>query len=819
MDLQKHEVTWEKLRWHCPPEDLPFECTDELVPLQEFIGQDRALRSLEFGLGVDRSGYNLFLTGLTGTGKASAIQSHLQKLITQRQREGYSYTLYDWCYVHNFTDPDRSRVLKLPQGKGKVLKQQMEDLVKRLKEEVPRAFSGEDYESQRKEIVERGQARHQSLLQELDMEARREGFTVQLSPMGAMLFPTSDGRPMTREEYAALEEEKRQKLEARRAELLKRVETAFELAHAAQKATEDKVKELDRKVGGFAIGAPFALLLKEFRDFPEVCQFLEEARTYTLDNLELFREPEAAAAAAQTQAPWLAMRQRDPFLAYAINVFVDNSQAQGPPIVIEPNPNWGNIFGKIERHAFMGAYFSDHTLLKPGAVQLANGGYLVLNIRDVLMNPGVWEGLKRLIRTKEARLEDPLEQFGFLAPMGLRPQPVPIELKVVITGDELFYRLLSLYDEDFWEMFKVKADFDYQIARNRENLAAYGAFVCGCCQAEKLLPFEQGAVARVAEQGARMVADQEKLSSRFGQIKDLLIEADYWARKDGKPRVMGEHVHKAIEEKIYRLNLMAERVRRLIAEGTLMVDVDGAVVGQVNGLSVYDLGDFSFGRPSRITARTFSGRAGVLNIERESQLSGRIHDKGVLILSGHLGWRYAQDKPLSLSASLCFEQSYEGVEGDSASSAELYALLSSLADLPISQSLAVTGSVNQKGEVQPIGGANQKIEGFYDVCQAKGLTGRQGVLIPHQNLRNLMLREDVVAAVKKGKFHIYAVKTVDEGMEILTGVAAGEKGADGNYPEGTINHRVDQRLRELAKTLRGYAPPSEAVPGPEKPEK
>lgn len=380
-----------------------------------------------------------------------------------------------------------------------------------------------------------------------------------------------------------------------------------------------------------------------------------------------------------------------------------------------------------------------------------------------------------------------------------------MDIKVIVMGDEAFYRLLSTYDqEDFWEMFKVKAEFDYQIDLTPENIYSYASFICGTCKSEGLLPFDRTGVARVAEYGARLVADQTKLSSRFGQIKDVLIEADYWARKEGSPLVRGEHVKKALDQKVYRLNLIEERIRRLIAEGTLMVDVDGEVVGQVNGLVVYDLGDFSFGRPVRITAKTFAGRRGVINIERETQLSGRIHDKGVLILSGYLGWKYAQDKPLSLSASLCFEQSYEGVEGDSASSTELYAILSSLSDLPIKQGIAVTGSVNQKGEVQPIGGVNQKIEGHYDVCKVKGLTGNQGVIIPHQNVKNLMLREDVVEAVQEGRFHIYAVRTIDEGIEILTGVPAGERRPDGTYPEGTVNYLVDRRLKELAQSLRGF---------------
>jgi len=458
----------------------------------------------------------------------------------------------------------------------------------------------------------------------------------------------------------------------------------------------------------------------------------------------------------------------------------------------------------IERKAYMGTYASDHTMIKAGAVQLANCGYLILNMRDVLMNQGVWEGLKRVIRTKEVRVEDPWEQMGFMTPQGMKPQPMPVDLKIVVMGDDYIYQLLMQYDEDFWEMFKVKADFDSQMERTDENMKSYTCFIRNCCDAEKLLPFDRSGVAKVLEHAVRATSDQERLSARFGQMKDMLVESDYWARTAESGMITGEHVEKAVREKIHRLDLVAEHILRMIKQGTLMVDVTGAVEGQVNGLAVFDLGIFSFGRPNRITAKTFLGRRGVINIERESQLSGSIHDKGVLILSGYLGSKYAQDKPLSLSASICFEQSYSGIEGDSASSTELYAILSSLSGLPVRQNIAVTGSVNQKGEVQPIGGANQKIEGFYDVCKAKGLTGDQGVMIPQQNIRHLMLREDVVKAVQDGQFHIYSVRTIDEGVGILTGVAAGERQTDGTYPEDTVNYLVDRKLREYAERMKGY---------------
>jgi predicted ATP-dependent protease len=803
VDIDSFRVPVEKLRWRCAPESFDFECTDELTPLQEFVGQDRAIQALEFGLMVDKPGYNIFVTGLTGTGRASAIKAHLETIIAEKAKGKQDFEPDDWCYVLNFTDPDRPHVIQLPKGKGKALRAQMEELLTRLREEITKAFAGEEYEARRKEIVEESQARNRQLFQELEAEARKEGFALQPSPMGLLLVPLIENHPASQAEFMALDEKLRRAIESKRLEVMKRMEGTFQTVQALEKETADRLRNLDQTMVERVISGPFEALVAQYPDFPQVVQYINDTKAYTLDNIGLFREQEPQPSPPFPGAP--GTRERDPFLAFKVNVFVDNSEAAGPPIIIESHPTWGNMFGKIERRPLMGAYFTDHTMLKAGSVSLANGGYLVLNARDVLTSPGVWEGLKRVIKNKELRLEDPFEQFGFIVPQGLKPQPIPTEVKVVVIGDQMLYQLLSFYDEDTWEIFKVRADFDYQIGRTEDNLQAYASFICGCCQSEGLAHFHRSAVARVVEYAARLVADQQKLSSRFGQIKDLLIEADYWARKEGKDRVYGEHVQRALEAKVYRSSLLAERIRELIAEGTLMVDVDGATPGQVNGLSVYDLGDFSFGKPSRITARTFMGRAGVINIERESQLSGRTHDKGVLILSGYLGFKYAQDKPLSLSASLCFEQSYEGVEGDSASSTELYATLSSLADVPLRQDIAVTGSVNQRGEVQPIGGVNQKIEGFFDVCQAKGLTGRQGVLIPHQNIKNLMLRDDVVEAVSQGQFHIYAVKSIDQGIEVLSGVEAGEKAADGFYPEGSINYRVDKRLRELAEGLRGFA--------------
>jgi predicted ATP-dependent protease len=533
-----------------------------------------------------------------------------------------------------------------------------------------------------------------------------------------------------------------------------------------------------------------------------VLKFLELLQNFTLSYLHIFRD----LSETPQQLPQLLPYQRlqDPFLPFKINVFVDNAPLEDPPIILETHPNWSNLFGKIERRAFMGAYFSDHTMLKSGSLHQANGGYIIMYFRDLISNPGVWEGLKRTLKNQEIRLEDPFEQFGIIAPQGLRPDPLPFDAKVIIIGDEYYYRALTLLDEDFRDLFKIKADFDYQIQREEEVLHSFACFVNNCCKEEGLLPFDRTGVAKVLEYGARAVSHQKKLSSQFGFMKDILVEADFWAREEGADRVYAPHVQKTLQERKKRLSLIADRLQEAILEDVLLIDTQGKVVGQINGLAVYDLGDYSFGRPSRITARTYLGKQGVVSIERESRLSGRIHDKGVLILGGYLGYKYAQNKPLSVAASICFEQSYEGVEGDSASLAETCAVLSSLAEVPIRQDIAVTGSINQKGEVQAIGGVNQKIEGFFRTAQGKGLTKEQGVIIPRSNIQNLMLEEEVVEAVREGKFHIYAVSAVDQAMEILTGLPAGEKKPDGTFEEGTLNYLVDEKLAKTVELLRSF---------------
>jgi lon-related putative ATP-dependent protease len=797
----KYEIAVNELNWRCDLSLLPFTCTADMTPLEDFIGQERAMRAIEFGLGVNKPGFNIFVTGLTGTGKTSIIKAFLNK-VTGKQAAPAEDAAQpeDWCYIYNFTDPDRPRTLRIRRGWGKILKADMEQLVQYLQREAKKMFESDEFSGQRQGMIEQLQKRQQEMMEALMAEASAGGFVLRMTPSGIVLLPTKDAKPMQETEFLALTAGERKGLEEKRAEIEKRVEETLREGKKLEREISERLEGLEKQSGEYLVRMPFADLKEKYAAHPGVPNYLDDTRAHVLKNLQKFRGGEAPATPMQMTA-----EPSDPFLPYRVNVFVDNSGTQGPPIVVETNPNYHNLFGVVEKKPILGGYITDFTLIKAGSISRANGGYLVLYDRDVLANAGVWEALQRVIKNRELRIEEPATFFGWAPPQGLRPEPIPTDTKVIMIGDPYLYRTLAAVDPDFRETFKVKADFNFEADRSPENITAFACFISDYCNREKLRHFEVSGVARVIEDCARRVEDQHKLSTRFSDMADLLIECDYWAGREGAELITAKHVERAIVEKTFRLNLIEKRLQELIDEGTVLVDVDGGAVGQVNGLAVYQLGDFSFGKPSRITVKTFMGRGGIVNIERESKLSGKSHDKGVLILAGYLGSKFAQQRPLSVSASVCFEQSYDGVDGDSASSTELYAILSSLAELPIKQGIAVTGSVNQNGEVQAIGGINQKIEGFFDVCRLKGLTGAQGVLMPRSNLRNLMLRADVIEAVSQGKFHIHAVSNVNEGIEVLTGVAAGERGAEEHYPENSVNGLVEKKLAQYAEQQKQFA--------------
>ncbi len=804
MNLERYEVPVDNLCWRCDPSQFEFQCTKDLAPLREFIGQERAMKAVEFGLNMENNGYNIYVAGLTGTGKTSIVKSYIERVIGEKRTRGETSSLQDWCYLYNFKETDCPSIVSFPQGKGKLFQTRISELLSSMRQELGRTFTSNEYKAERQKTIEESQTQQQKLFEGMANEAHSQGFVLQVTPVGPVLIPMVDNRPMTEQEYLALDDRTKKQIEAKQTDLRKKLRDSFELASKVQQETGERLEKADKQIGSFTVSRLFEGPEKEFSGVPRAIQYLSGLKNYVMESLDLFKGAEEPVNPVLGVPLSQVMGGRNPFLPFEVNVFVDNSETKSIPVIVESNPIFGNVFGKIERRFLFGGYLSDHTMLKPGALNQANGGYLLLSAKDVLVNPGVWPALKRAIRNREVKIEDPFEQFGLIAPQGMRPEPMPINVKIILTGDAYIYQLLATQDEDFWEIFKVKADFDYEIDKTEANVMEYAAFLAGCCEDCEARHFDPSGVAKIIEYSTRMVADQDKLSTRFAQIKDWVEEANYWAKKDNAKYISAKHVQKALDERFFRHNLPEEKIRDMISRGTIMIDVQGAVVGQLNGLSVYSLGDLSFGRPSRITAKTFLGRGGVINIEREAQLSGPTHNKGVMILSGYLGWKYAQDTPLSLSASICFEQSYEGVDGDSASSAELYSILSSISELPLKQNLAVTGSVNQRGEIQPIGGVNQKIEGFFRVCRAKGLTGDQGVLIPYQNIRNLMLREEVVDAVREGKFHVYSAKTIDEGIEILTGIPAGDRQSSGAYPEGTVNYAVSHQLGKMAERLRSF---------------
>ena len=827
MSRKNLELPAEALKWNCDPERFSFEATDDCPPLVGMMGQDRAARALDFGLGIDRPGFNIYVAGIPGTGRTTISVDYCKERVKGKPVPN------DWVYVHNFRHPDRPLALSLPPGKGEQLRNDMEELLQDLLTDIPKAFEGEDYERERNKAVEESQVKQQALFRELEEEAKKEGFTIRATQFGIVLVPVINDQVLTDEQYNALDPDVREEIDKKRMAFNPRISEFIKKMKALEKQVRERARALQREVGLQVLTVQMQELKESYEEFPEVLDYFEQVQESILSRLDEFRKgvqeapPEGASkeqgeeggeeAVAAPEGEGLRMTPpgRDPFAHYRVNVFVDNSEVEHPPVIFEDNPTYQNLFGMIEKKASFGTYFTDASMIKAGSVSRANGGYLIFQALDALMNPGVWSALKRTIRTGQLQIEELGEMLGWITLGGMKPMPIPTRLKVVMIGNPNLYHLLYQFDEDFQKLFKVKADFDFRMDREDGHLQEYAAFIACRCGQEGLPPFHREAVARIIEHAARYVDDQKKLSTRLSEIQDLMYEATYWSQQEGNKVVRRGDVQRALDERKVRSNLTEERLQELISDDVLLVDTTGEVNGQVNGLAVFDLGDYRFGKPSRITAQTYMGEEGVINIERESKMSGRIHDKGVLILSGYLGGQYGRGRPMSLSASICFEQSYEGVEGDSASSTELYALLSSLLGLPIKQGIAVTGSVNQHGVIQPIGGVNEKIEGFYEVCKERGLTGDQGVIIPQQNTSNLMLDDEVIEAVKKGKFHIYSVSHVDEGIEILTGVPAGKRGEDGAFPEGTVHALVDARLRELAEGLREFGRPAGQSDGSE----
>jgi lon-related putative ATP-dependent protease len=798
------EVAAEALRWTLDPKKLSFETTDELEPLSEIIGQKRGVDAFRFGAGMNSSGYNIFVTGPAGTGKLATVKKLLQEI-----SDGIGKVPDDLCYVNNFKNQDEPVLIKFKAGQGKKYKKDIHDLIETLRREVPRLFEGQDYINRKKEIMEEYEKKGKGFFKELDKKVRDEGFTLVDVQMGQIkrpeIVPLVDGQPTHIDQVEQMVEKGRfpkaeyEEMKKKYSVLRNEIEQIFLELRDLQKEIQQNTEEMDR-VLFISMANELVAPLKGRYKSKKVETFLNSIVEDMSENLQIFMSGQ------QEMFPGMPVMvaKGNPFDIYHVNILVDNSDRKGPPVIVENNPTYQNLFGSIERIVDRsGIWRTDFSRIRAGSLIKANGGFLVLNLLDAAREVGVWPALKRSLKNKSMQIET-YDPFYFFTTTGIKPEPIEMDVKVVLISDSYIYNLLMAMDEDVPKIFKVRAEFDTVMDNNDRAIQQFAEFVRMKTKEEKLKPFDRGAVAALVEQAVRETGRQEKISTGFPVITDIIREADYWANKDKKKTVAASHVEQAITSRIYRTNMIEEKIQEQIDRGSILIDVNGAKVGQVNGLAVYSLGDYMFGKPSRITASTSMGRAGIINIERESDMSGSTHNKGVLILGGYLREKYAQDKPLTVSASIAFEQSYGGVDGDSASSTEVYAILSSLAGVPIRQDIAVTGSVNQKGEVQPIGGVNQKIEGFFDCCNKKGLTGTQGVMIPETNLKDLMLRKDVIEAVKKGKFQVYAVKTIDDGIEILTGKAAGALKSDRTYPEDTINYLVDERLKKLAEGLNNF---------------
>jgi len=797
-----HELAPEQLRKEFDSKTLGIESTNGYQPLKSIIGQERAVSALQFGLKIDGVGYNVYVAGPPGIGKMTSVQSFLEEVADNKE------TPPDWCYVNNFNDAYSPNVIRLPAGRGCDFKEDMDQLIEHVRRELPKAFESDEYTAQREEVMNSLNQRREKISREFGQKAEEEGFRLQPTPMGIALVPLKDGEPVQDQEFNSLPESEKKKLEEGREKLQQDLQSMMKEIRKIEREAQEKIKELDQRVALHVVGGFIDDLKEKYSEFEDIVGHLKDVQADILENIDAFKssqqeqQNQQAGMSIQKGHPQQQMARELAFRKYQVNVLVDNSKQEGAPVILELNPTYNNLIGRIEKEMQMGVLNTDFTLIKAGSLPRANGGFLVLPMEDVLRNLYSYDGLKRALRACEVQIEELSEKLGFMATKSLRPQPIPIDVKVVLVGPPILYHLLHAYDEDFPELFKVKADFDTQMALNKENMQAFMSFVSTYCERENLRHFDSQATARLFQHAARKAENQEKLSTKFGHLADLIREANFWASQGDASKVQAEHVQKALDEKVYRSNLIQERIEEMIERGTILIDTEEAKVGQVNALSVINLGDYEFGRPSRITASVGPGKDGVIDVEREVELGGPIHSKGVLILNGYLAQKYAFDRPLSLASRVVFEQSYEGVEGDSASSAELYTILSALADVPIKQGIAVSGSVNQHGDVQAIGGINQKVEGFFDVCRARKLTGEQGVLIPKSNIKNLMLRDDVIQAAKDGEFHIWAVSNIDEGIEILTGMEAGKKDKDGQFPKDSINGRVRACLIKYEDNLR-----------------
>lgn len=753
--------------------------------------QKSASDSLQFGFDIRSDGYNIFALGEPGLGKHELIMTLAQEKALSEE------TPDDFVYVYNFKDPDRPMYLQLPPGKGSVFAKDMSELIEHLRKDIPKIFESKEYENEKNQLVEKFQEFDRQIFESLAEEARGRGFVLERGVDGFVFLPVKDGEVMDDEKFSKLSDIEKRSIQEKIKVLQARLKEAIKMVKEAEKETKRKLVELEKRIAGSAIVYHIDDLKEKYNYNQKIIDYLNLVQEDVLNNLDDFKQSELP---VPTNIALRFFKPEPSFLRYQVNVFIDRTDQKGAPIVYETNPTHSNLMGKVEYRFQMGMAVTDFTLIKPGALHKANGGYLILDALDVFRNPFSYDILKRAIKNKEIKIEDPLEAYH-MASGTLKPEPIPLNIKLILIGSPFIYYILYNYDEDFPKIFKVKADFERDMDWNEEGERSYAFFVNQLREKENLLPFDDSAIQRIIEYGGRLVSDQKKLSMKVEEIATLTRESHYVAKKNGKNIVEREDVRKAIEMRKQRHNRLERRIQEAIMRDIYLISTEGTKVGTINGLSVYDLGDYSFGRPSRITARVSVGKEGVVHLDREAKLSGKIHDKGSMVITAYLNSKFGSKTPLSFNATLCFEQLYEMVEGDSASVAEVIVLQSALGNLPLKQNLAVTGSLNQHGEVQPIGGVNEKIEGFFAVCKERGLTGDQGVVIPKSNAQHLMLDEEVQEAISKGLFHIYAIENAEEALELFTGLPAGIPNEKGEYEEGTANYIILNSLRELKKTV------------------
>ena len=786
-----NELSYKDLKRVCDPNIFKFEDTSELEGINTGIGQERGIKALEFGVNVDVKGYNIYLEGPSGVGKTMYAKNYLDKISKKKKVPS------DWCYIYNFDNPNEPIAVSLPAGQGKEFKENMDLFIRDIRKDIKNTFNNDDFEKEKALIKQEFEEKRANLLEKLNEESSKHDFQVKSAQNGIYMMPIFNGQTIEEEEFDKLDEEIKKQYEEKSVIVQGQIMEAIGKIKEIERASDKKIEEWQSNIALLTVNSHINYLKNKYKRNKKVNKFLTDIKQDILKNISIFVEPEGQQAMQQAQGP--KPEPAKPWLNYRVNLFVDNSDTEGAPVIMDSNYSYHNIFGKLEYENYYGSLKTDYTMLKPGLLHIANGGYIIFQAKDLLANGICYEALKKALRIKEISIENTADQRSSMVMISLKPEPIPLDLKVLVVGNDQIYQSLLAMDSDFRKLFKIKVEFEENAPINNENINKLARFIHGFCEQEELPHLDKAAVAKIVEYASKLADDRDKISTRFTEIAQIVGEAATWAQMDRKKLVTSEYVDTALKERIERVKKYDSRYMEMIEQNTLLISTTGSYVGQINGLTVMTIGDYTFGKPVKITANTYSGKTGVVNIEREIELSGPTHSKGVLILTGYLGEMFAQDIPLSLTASICFEQLYNGVDGDSASSTELYAILSSLSGIPINQSIAVTGSVNQKGEIQPIGGVNDKIEGFYQVCKMRGLDGSHGVMIPIQNVNNLNLSDEIIEDVKNKKFHIYAISTIDEGIEILTGVPAGKKDINGKFPAGSINYLVQEKLKKYAK--------------------